>query len=109
MFIHEDIINTHSVLKYGSKSPLISTEFQELINDKVSLISQHYQKDDEQFRKNCVEVFEYFYERKSWELAYFIRCATEEGISITYTVVPEFKDLVDNYGPLLRAARSYKE
>ena len=109
-YTQQDVIDTSSVLKYGNESPLITTEVQELIKDKLLLISVHYQKDDELFRKNCVDVFEYFYkELKKWKLLYFIRCVTEEHIHITYKVVPEFKYLVDNYGPLLRAARCYKE
>ena len=109
-FNSQDVIDSSSVLKYGNESPLITNEVQELIKDKVSLITEHYQKDDNLFRKNCVEVFEYFYkERKKWELIYLIRRVTEEYINITYAVVPEFKYLVDNYGPLLRAARCYKE
>lgn len=107
-FNSQDVIETSSIFKYGRNSPLVTTEVQELIKDKLSLISEHYRKDDELFRKNCVEVFEFFFkERKKWELIYFIRCTIEEKIYPINEFFPEFS--YDDYSPLVNAARCFKE
>ncbi len=106
-FTEEDVNDAISVLKYGDLSPLVSTELQNVVKDKLSLISAHYNKDNEQFRKLCVESFEFFsHDKKKWELLYFIRCVVHQGIVLTYTVVPEFKIIVQNYSKLIRAARA---
>jgi len=109
-FTDQDVIDCSSILKHGINSPLVTEELANLIAEKCSHIAEYYKKDDDKFRKNCLEVFDYFYnERECWELMLLIREITFKDISITYKVVPEFQELVGNYGTLIRKARSYKE
>jgi len=107
-FTDQDIIKTASVFKHGLNSPCVNEELAILIEEKCSHIAEHHEKDDEKFRKNCVEVLQYFYdEHECWELMLLIVELSLKNIFIRYKVVPEYGDLVDNYKALLSKAKQY--
>ena len=43
------------------------------------------------------------------ERVLFIRLLTDKNVNLKFTVFPWFRDFVNSYGPIMRAARSYKE
>ena len=116
IFSEEDVIKSHNLMKGKDVlPPEISARMKEYIkvlkefrDPSKGLYAPKDDKKDE-FRKVCLDSFKYFTKLEPCMVLMYIRELTEESISLSYEVFPEFKNFVSDYSPLLRAARAYKE
>lgn len=97
-----DIVNASSYLN-NDLSRIPSDELKILNNYFNSIVIS---KDNNiNFRTSCVEAFEYYKDEPAL-LVLLIRKITDQSIAISYSVVPEFKNVVQELSLFLRTART---
>lgn len=82
----------------------ISDEVLEILNNHFNNIKDSYDNSTD-FRMACVDAFIYYKDKPALCIL-LIRKVTDANINITYAEVPEFKDVVTEFGSILRKIRT---
>lgn len=89
----------------------MSGDYSNIPKDERDILDHHFENiknnynSPDDFRTACVDAFDYYKDKTALKIL-LIRMLTDTNIIITYAVVPEFKDLVNEVGPFLRTARN---
>lgn len=108
-FTKDDIEQAALVMQGLFETPeVLQCKVQEYITKIRNIIGDRSSPTPEQqseYRNIVLESFNYFKSQKPYQMIYYIRCVTEDKLCFTYKDVPEFKEIVDNYGKLIRESR----
>lgn len=97
-----DLLNAIAYMR-GDLSSVSDEEFK-ILNKHFDTIKDSYESGSN-FRASCVNAFNYYHDKPALCIL-LIRKLTDANIIITYEKVPEFKDLVNEVGPILRKVRT---
>lgn len=86
-------------------------DYSNIPEDEKDILTNHFENIKNNydfpndFRTACVDAFDYYKDKPALRIL-LIRMLTNANIIMTYAVVPEFKDLVNEVTPFLRKARN---